>query len=117
MTHALRQSPSLFANNLAGDGTGRFAYGSNSQVITLQLANNKLNSIPFIDSSQIFFVKVLRFASSSLLVVGMLDGFQIWNVEGTRMVSWVLVVGLVVGLVVRFSAVLVQSSSSSSSSS
>ena len=41
--------------------------------------------VPFSDKAQVFCVKYLDFKDTSVLVVGMTDGFQVWSAEGTRM--------------------------------
>ncbi|GMI02856.1 hypothetical protein TrVE_jg4761 [Triparma verrucosa] len=84
MAHPLRHSPSLIPNNLTSHGSN-VAYSRGDAVIVSSYGENKLTSLPFGDKVQVKGVQYLDFGWVCVLAVCMIDGFQLWSNEGSRM--------------------------------
>ena len=54
-------------------------------VIVTNYGDNKLTSLPFSDKVQVKGIKYLDFGWICVLAVMMVDGFQLWSSEGSRM--------------------------------
>jgi len=84
MSHPLRVSPSLMSNNLTSNKS-LLAYARAEAVIVSNHGDNKLTSLPFSDKVQVKGVKYMDFGWICVLAVTMVDGFQLWSRDGSRM--------------------------------